>query len=1030
MPLAKQVIGFPFAQGIDTKTDPKSVLAGRLVALENALFTRPGRLSKRNGFRSLGRLITGTSDRLEDGQALLTFKSELLSAASSTLYSYEAQSETWVEKGAIDSPRVTTRPVSRSSVELKSQDSATHPDGLQAFAWEGSSGYVYYSVVDSVTGQVIVADATLATAARKPRVLVFGNRFVFIWLSVTNRELVVGTLPIATPTATITGTTITENSANANSVSTTESNYEACVMDTSSGPQMYVAFNNRNTVQTVSLWRFTASSVTTPVAKVTSENTGTPDLGTSVGPIGLWSGKAGVGYPTIAWVDADDNLDYQTFASQLVDASNAAVSISNDQIQALSDPTLVTSITGSPVTASGVDFAFDVFYTFSDASSTKEYYTVSRRVDEASIGTATTTRSVFLCSKAFTIDNQTYALTAYDSIYQPTYFLIDSTGSVVAKAHPGTAEGAFDRDDAYDHLMLPSVSLVGDSGIRIATRERRVLDSSSGQLFTLAGVSSLTIDLDHEAAWSRAELGSNLHTGGGILRAYDGTRPVEHGFNLFPEGVSLSTSAAGSTYTYSYVVVYEWTDGQGGVHRSAESIPATITSANPIGSGGGTSTTTVTVPYLALTEKSDIICSVYRTVNNGTTYYRVTDQDDVVNNPSSISTTHNDSITDAALVGRPLLYTTGGVLENIAAPPTHAMTVHRNRLWLVDSGDPLTLWYSKIVKAGAPVEFTDSFTLRIDGRGGDVTALGSLDDKLIIFKSSSIYAVTGQGPDDLGQQNDFSDASRIASDVGCANPKSLVLTPDGLMFVSTKGIYLLDRGLNVTYIGAPVEQWNSETITSVVVMPDTNTVRFTLDGTRRVLVYDYLMRQWGTFTNVNAVDSAIWNGAHVYIMGSGTVRTETPGQFTDDGSYIPMKVKTSHLQFAGLQGFQRVRRVLIIGEKVGAHRLRVSIANNFSPSPSQVEMVEVSSPSVYGGDASWGSGTVYGGESGLHQYRIFPTRQKTQAMQLTIEDVGPTGDADIGEGMSLSGITFEVGVKRGPYRVAASKTLATPSRSE
>lgn len=61
------------------------------------------------------------------------------------------------------------------------------------------------------------------------------------------------------------------------------------------------------------------------------------------------------------------------------------------------------------------------------------------------------------------------------------------------------------------------------------------------------------------------------------------------------------------------------------------------------------------------------------------------------------------------------------------------------------------------------------------------------DDKLIIFKPDAIYYVTGQGPDNTGGNNNFSDPIFITSTVGSSNDRSLTFIPAGIMFQSDKG---------------------------------------------------------------------------------------------------------------------------------------------------------------------------------------------------------------------------------------------------
>ena len=79
----------------------------------------------------------------------------------------------------------------------------------------------------------------------------------------------------------------------------------------------------------------------------------------------------------------------------------------------------------------------------------------------------------------------------------------------------------------------------------------------------------------------------------------------------------------------------------------------------------------------------------------------------------------------------------------------------------------------------------------------------------------------------------------------------------GSMFQSAKGICLMDRSLNVTYIGGPVERYTSggAVITSAVLVPDLSQVRFGLD-TGISLVYDLVVGEWAIFTYGS--EHAIW----------------------------------------------------------------------------------------------------------------------------------------------------------------------------
>ena len=329
-----------------------------------------------------------------------------------------------------------------------------------------------------------------------------------------------------------------------------------------------------------------------------------------------------------------------------------------------------------------------------------------------------------------------------------------------------------------------------------------------------------------------------------------------------------------------------------------------------------------------------------------------------------------------------------------------------------------------------PVEFSDVFTASIDSYGGDVTAISNLDDKLIAFKSNSIFYMTGTGPDNTGAQNDFTAFQLVTTDSGCINPRSVVLTPDGVIYQSSKGIYLLDRSLQSQYVGADVEGFNDANVVSAKLIPYTNQVRLCLDS-GMVLVYDYYYRQWSTFTNINATDSTIFDNLLAYVGVSGSVYLENKSSYSDSGTPIKLKLSTAWLSLLGLQGFQRIHKMLILGDYISPHTLRIDIAYDFNPNSTQSESIDAGlllENSTYGessNQAPYGSDPLYGIDNGiqeypLYQWRVFTERQKCQSIQITLED---GQNIQIGEGMSLSGITLEVSGKQGMFKTSAARSV-------
>lgn len=412
------------------------------------------------------------------------------------------------------------------------------------------------------------------------------------------------------------------------------------------------------------------------------------------------------------------------------------------------------------------------------------------------------------------------------------------------------------------------------------------------------------------------------------------------------------------------------------------------------------------IPTLRITDKIDnpVVLSVWRTELNETTFYRCTKvQSPLYNDVTVDYVSFTDTVPDVDLQGDDLLYTTGGVVENIEIPAVDLLTSYRSRMIGVPAESPYSFWYSKQVIPGTPVQFSDLFTSNIDQKGGPITGLVSMDDKLILFKQSLIYYMVGDGPTATGINNDFTQPTLISSDSGCINKKSIVITPIGTMYQSAKGIYLVDRALDVKYIGSDVEAYNGITITSAQLVSNFNQVRFTL-ATGITLMYDYYFQQWSIFKNYDAQDAAtvgISNVSATYYMLKldGTVNKETNGQYLDNGSYIPLKIQTNWLNMAGLQGYERFYKVLVLGHYKSPHNLTFNSYFDFDETAFQDTVIPVET------------------DPGVYQYRIFLNRQKCESIRFSLED---SGIAPLGEGYQLSAIAFEVGIKQGLNKMAAA----------
>jgi hypothetical protein len=974
MALQKQIVSLNLT-GLDTKTDSKQVVQGKLLTLENGVFTTERKIRKRYGYNPFSRSIEGSSALIASGSALATYNSELLLFSGSELYSYSPSTLKWSDKGSITNVNLTVQPIIRNSYQQTSPDSAYHSSGLKIFAYEDSRGGSRYSIVDSVTGQFLVSDQLINSTAAKPKVLAVGNYFYLVYYdsAITKLRLII--IPVLTPTAPRAAIDLAAN------ILGSAPNFDM----TLAGGRAYLAYNNTDGGHGVSVKFIDSFGTLSATLDITGENASSC--------IGIF-------------VDSVTNQVFVAYHNGT--AVRYFVRDSALSPVAVLAPTTVETV-ANVVSLSGISAngSATLFYTVS-AAQTYNYFIRSNTISASgTVGTAADfKRSVGLASKAFSYNGHSYVTVAFASVLQPTYFVLDSLGNIVAKFVTSQGGGQPAKN------CLPEVNALGSGNYLLACLEKDLLTSISGTIYTQTGVKACTLNFASQL--QHATLGQSLILTGGFVSSYDGVSPTEHNFHIYPENVTVSTSASGGLITagtYSYAVCYEWADASGQIQRSSPSIGVQQVTT------GSTSTNTVTIPTLRLTGKqnrSPVFIVVYRTLANGSTFFQVSSvTSPLLNSTTSDSVTFTDTFADTTIQGNPYLYTTGNVVQNTSPPAANLITTFQNRVVLIPSEDPLSFYYSKQVVQGSPVDFSINFQNKIDARGGPITTAAEMDGNLILFKNSSIYYVSGSGPADTGANNNFSDAILVSTDGGCTNPSSVILTPEGLMYKSQKGIYLLSRALKVSYIGKEVEAYNSANITSAVLIPNTNQVRFTLDS-GLALVYDYFENQWGTFTNLAAQDATTFQNQYVYLNAAGSAFQETPGLFIDgNGQGIKLKMVTSWLSFAGLQGYQRIYKMQLLGDYISAHKLLVQIAYDFNPNAIQQNYIDAATligPMTYGSDATYGASAVYGGAYPQYQWRVDPAQQKCESIQISIEDIQ---SSNFGEGFSLSAIAFQVGLKAG-----------------
>ncbi len=1003
----KTAIPINFQQGLDLKTDPLQLPVGRFAALSNMVFDKIGRLTKRNGFAQITTLPDTSSSYVT------TFNGNL-TAIGSDIKALAAGPQSWVSVGSFQPVQVNTIPLVRNNNNQTQCDVAISNNNLACVAYtdsvssaSGIANLFKYAIYDYTTGQALVQPTvitpTFGIPKVAPKVFNLNPYFVLVFDGTSGATSHLQYQVISQATLGVVGSSTDMSTSLAIS---SNSSFDGVV----AGGSLFLSWNGAAGagVKANSLNSFLAKG-----AEVT--------IGSTAHRLQVIS------------VCADTSQTSPTiWTSYAVGSSNSLLSVrtvaTNNTLNTLfASASVVTGQAVANLASFAINNLATIYYEVSNAYA-YDPSVATNLINKKTVAVASVTvsaeqtfsRSIGLGSKAFLLGSQGFVVGAYSSTYQPTCFLLNSSASILARTAYGNGGG-------YLTSGLPQVSIIGTKAYAgylfkdlVASVNKGTAVASQTQtagIYSQTGINLVGYDVT-TSRLTTSEIAGNLHLSGGYLSQYDGSQLVENNFHIYPENVTSSISYAGGNVTvgtYYYQATYEWQDNNGNPYRSAPSIPLAVVTTS------ASATITLNVPTLRLTSKTQnpVKIVLYRWSALQQSYYQITSiTQPVLNTKLADFVQVTDALNDNQIIGNNLLYTTGGVVEDDGPHPSKALAQFDTRLWSIDAEDQNVERYSKQVLESTPVEMSDLFSLYISpntgaqGSTGPMTCHFPMDDKLIQFKENAIYYINGAGPDNTGANSQYSQPIFVTGTVGCSNQNSIVLIPNGLMFQSDKGIWLLGRDLSTQYIGKDVENYNSQTVTSAVVVPGTNQVRFQLSS-GVILMFDYFTGQWGTFSGASSISSCLYQDRHTLIDKYGRVFQETPGTYLDGSNPTLLSFETGWISPAGLQGYVRAYRLYLLGEYYTPHRLTVGLAYDYDPSVTQLAtLIPQNYAGPWGSDSTWGTITTWGGSSRREQWQINLQNQQCQAIKIFLNEYyDPSVGASPGAGLAISGLKLICGLK-------------------
>lgn len=353
---------------------------------------------------------------------------------------------------------------------------------------------------------------------------------------------------------------------------------------------------------------------------------------------------------------------------------------------------------------------------------------------------------------------------------------------------------------------------------------------------------------------------------------------------------------------------------------------------------------------------SDYVAEIYRTVANGSVFYRLPyDTEDYA---------WDGTVDDTELLLEPVLYTEGGILENYACPAATDLELHQERLWAIHmmSGD---VYYSKQTLPDEDYSFNPALVVT-NPRTELPVAIESLSFyHLIVFYKNAINFILGEGPNDQGSGSTYS-MQELSNIHGCWNIKSIIRTQAGIYFASYEGIYLIPVGLSAPQLISDDIRDAYPSLRDLIIGVDvkiaTHEILWTCTN-GKVIVYNEHYGAWLTWdilvdarpsqgvirctdssNDVHAVYLQTTNGYLNRFEQSSTIKYD----YSND--YYDVSITTPWIKLAGMQGYQRTWKAFLLLEKdndTGQFDLVVTVWNDYRTDAGLTQVIIIPDWQIY-----------------------------------------------------------------------------------
>jgi hypothetical protein len=1008
MALQKQIFELPMTGPLDESVRPETGDPAAFSEVLNFVQDKRGAYSKRRGSTVFTRqTMAGTNVESARKIAMMNERTPVV-IDGSRLYAYTDEAVRWTDRDRVPEAEVTRFPgIQPGRQYYPLYEIAGYGDyrvvSYSSFDSSAPPGYLTAVVVDVTTGVTVLGPQDLDQSATQ--------NFVKIWsfcigatccvvYDISDGNLYLRTLDLTSATTITAGWTAPVTLLTLRSA-----------IDVVGSTSLFYVVSSNAAFTTIEVNSFLASGALNGTSA-------------AVAAVGVATGAIAVRAGTDVWVAWATNasVDINVFA-----LNPTLLTVTGTSLALIARPALPsgTTLTGIVATTSGKCIvATSVF------NNTDSYVCIrGAQISAGAVATDGALRTHYRCA----------------IVYRPYYYNsraymgVVATGITTFSTRPMSmfVVDITSADTTLRAISNPAPNLSGlaqfvptffapRSVYQYDTKVDMVVPVQRSTSIVVASLDFVTLDYGATGRWQNATIADSLHMSSGVASVYDGSRVAEQNFLIPPEVGTIASGTAGSlTGTYLYSAIYEHVDAAGNLHWSEPAVSK---------SSGAVVAKRIDVPVatLPITSRMDTDDSTnpvrvvfLRSITLGSTLYRHS----VTNNvTSAISVTLQDNTSDAVLTANPLAYTQpgqpGAALPRRAPPSLTCLIQHNDGLAAL-AEDGHTIWFSGAHIPGEGIWWNPLMIAVVEDESR-LVGLASFDGRLYAFTRRSVWVIDGSGFTDNGAGG-YSLPRRLAVEAGCIEPRSIVVCGVGALFLSDLGIMLLSRSGEVTWFGEIVRDTLADypIITSAVCDSTRSEVRFSCvagedetgaTGEGAWIKWDYSMNRWTvgrTYTQqigdpegfsyptqsqaigvVNDEQVILWCKPDGYVYKSNDA--DWLDQFSGSTGLPGIGVlQTNWVHLAGLQGFQRLWRVLILLRRYTDHQVNLTAWFDYDDSNS-----------AYTETWSFTAAEIAAMPREQLELRIKKQRCQSIKIKLRMSDNGTTGT---GQQAEVYGFRYEFG---------------------